>query len=281
MAARPGTFPYPVRVRLLLLALLALAAPAAAQDSEDALPLSAAGVKERWHGRLDGRHFTARVLLELDLGGMREQRELLVWRSDEAGTEERVLIRFEAPPDLRDLGILYAERSGAPNDYFLYQPELRRVRRLPETVANDDVYGIDLEFLGFGVAQSEPTEIEGVTQESVEGRRAYRLAERALRDNPRFEQRTTWLDAESFVPLRTEQHRRGALRLVARTVETRAVQGTPTPVRMEFEDLARQRKVSLRVASIDYQTAIPDEYFRTLALYRASLSSPVTPGPEE
>jgi hypothetical protein len=257
-----------------VLALLALAVPAAAADSEDALPVSAQDVKARWHGRLDGRHFTARVVLELDLGGMRERRELVVWRSDESGSEERVLIRFEAPADLRDLGILYAERAGMPNDYFLYQPELRRVRRLPEAVANDDVYGIDLEFLGFGVAQSEPTELESVTQESVEGRRAWRLAERALRENPRFEERTTWLDADSYIPLRTEQRRRGATRLVARTLETRAVQGTPTPVRMEFEDLERKRRVSLLVASIDYESAIPEEYFRTLALYRQSVAGP-------
>ena len=53
--------------------------------------------------------------------------------------------------------MLFLEQQTRPNDYFLYQPELRRVRRLPEAVANDDVYGIDLEFLGFGVAQSEPT----------------------------------------------------------------------------------------------------------------------------
>ncbi len=257
-----------------LLVLLVLAQAASAADTEDAVPLSAEQVKASWHGRLDGRHFTARVLLEMDLGGLREQRELLVWRSDEAGTEERVLIRFEAPPDLRDLGILYAERAGLPNDYFLYQPALRRVRRLPEAVANEDVYGIDLEFLGFGVAQSEPTEVLGVVRERVDGRASYRLSELALRENPRFEERTTWLDEESFVPLRTEQRRRGKLRLVARTLETRVIHGTATPVRMEFESAREGRRVSLRVASIDYETAIPEEYFRTLALYRQSLGTP-------
>jgi len=73
--------------------------------------------------------------------------------------------------------------------------------------------------------------------------------------------------------MRTEQFRLGRKRLVARTVETRAVHGVETPVRMEFENELDKRKVSLRVADVDYEVAIPDEYFSTLALVRASIAS--------
>jgi hypothetical protein len=173
---------------------------------------------------------------------------------------------------VRNVGVLFLEQQGRPNDYFLYQPELKRVRRLPEQIANDDVYGIDLEFLGFGVAQSEPTEIVSMKRESLEGRKAYLLEEKALRENPRFERRLTWIDAETWIPLRTEQFRMGKRRLVARTVETRPMHGVETPVRMEFENELDKRKVSLRVADADYEVAIPEEYFSTLALVRASIS---------
>jgi len=184
-----------------------------------------------------------------------------------------VMVRFTQPESVRNVGVLFLEQKGRPNDYFLYQPELKRVRRLPEQIANDDVYGIDLEFLGFGVAQSEPTEIESMKRESLEGRPSYKLEERALRENARFDRRITWIDAETFIPMRTEQFRTGKRRLVARTVETRPVGGIPTPMRMEFENQAEKRKVSLRVAEVDYDVAIPDEYFSTLALVRASIAS--------
>ncbi len=256
------------------IAAILLLAPggAFAASPEDVVPLSADEVRARWHGRLDGRRFTARVRLAMNLGGLEEQRELLVWRADEAGANERVMVRFEAPADLRDVGVLYLEQPGRPNDYFLYQPALRRVRRLPEAIANDDVYGIDLEFLGFGVAQSEPTQVESARAEALDGRVAWRLEERALRANPRFEERVTWLDAETFVPLRTEHRRGGELRLLARTLETRMIQGTPTPVRMEFETARDDKRVTLVVESVDYETAIPEEYFSTLALIRASVA---------
>lgn len=259
---------------------LALAAPALAPASDeldlDARPLSAMEIAARWHGRLDSRHFTARITLEMQRTGLREQRErreLLIWRDDDASAAERVLIRFEAPRDLRGISLLYLERAEGANEYFLYQPALRVVRRLPESIASEDVYGIDLEFLGFGGAQTEPTEIESLASESLDGRPAYRLTERAQRKNPRFDTRITWLDRETFIPLRTEHHAEGRLELIAITLETRSVQGVPTPLRMHFEHPVAGRQIDLVVESVDYESPIPPEYFSTLALIRSQLHS--------
>ena len=109
--------------------------------------------------------------------------------------------------------MLFLEQADRPNDYFLYNPEQRRVRRLPESIANDDVYGIDLEFLGFGVAQSEPTEVVGMKRETVDGppplsaRRARAAREPALRGALDLARRG------DLPALKTEQRRGGAVRL--------------------------------------------------------------------
>ncbi len=255
-----------------LLAAGLVAVPVTAAAVEDALPLSPGEVRERWHSRLDDRHFTARIRLRMDLGGLREERQLLVWRDDE-GDAERVMVRFEAPPDLRDVALLYLEQPDRPNDYFLYQPATRRIRRLPETVASDDVYGIDLEFLGFGVAQSEPTEVESMTTDLLGERAVYRLTERATRPNPRFERRVTWIDAETFIPLKTEHQRGDRTALLARTLETRVIQGTPTPTRIAFDRPLDGRHVVLLVEHVDYEKAIPEDYFSTLALIRQQVGA--------
>ena len=64
---------------------------------EDAVPLTADVVKSRWHSRLKGMHFSARVRLSMEMGGIHEERELLVWRTDEAVGAERVMVRFTQP----------------------------------------------------------------------------------------------------------------------------------------------------------------------------------------
>ena len=257
------------RFAVLLTAGLAVLLVPGVRAQGDAPELSPGEVKRLWHGRLDGRHFVARVRLEMNLAGLRESRELRIWRDDRDDRHERLLIRFEAPVDLRNVGLLYFEQDDQPNDYFLYQPATRRVRRLPETVANEDVYGIDLEFLGFGVAQTEPTRIENLALVTLAGRRAYRLSERAVKRNARFDRRVTWLDAETFVPMKTEHHRGGELVLVAETTRVETIGGVVTPMSMSFRRIDTLREVELTVDEVDYTTPIPDEYFSVMALVRA------------
>lgn len=260
-------------IGLLGLLLLGALAGVWGEDVGDVpVPLSAEEVRRRWHSRLDGRHFIAQIRLEMNLGGMREERRVTVYRADEEGASERVMLRFEAPPDLRNVALLYLENPDRSNDYFFYQPATRRIRRLPKTVADDDVYGIDLEFLGFGVAQTEPTEIESMRIVKHGGRAVYKLTERARRPNPRFEKRITWLDASAFVPVRTEHIRSARKVLIAKTEEIRNIQGIVTPIRMSFEKPIDDEFVTLRVDSVDYDAEIPDNYFSTLALIRARLT---------
>jgi hypothetical protein len=233
-------------------------------------PLSGEYVADQWHRRLDDRYFTADVRMEVDLGGLREERRMRVYR-DDVGEGERIMIRFEAPADLRNVGLLYLERAGQPNDYFLYQPALRRIRRLPETVADDDVYGIDLEFLGFGVAQVAPTVIRDMTEETLDGRPAYKIVETAKVPNRRFDRRTTWIDAATFVPLRTEHLRDGRVVLIAETLEIAKVQRVHTPKRMRFTKPIEKREVLLFVDSVDYEASIPEEYFSAMTLVKSAL----------
>ncbi len=260
-----------IATRGLLTGLLILAAThAPAQDGPaeigDARPLTADELRARWHGRLQNRAFTAHIRLDMELSGLEEQRELTVFRDDDGLATERVMIRFDAPPDLRKVALLYLEHAARPNDYFLYQPSTRRVRRLPASIVDDDVYGIDLEFLGFGVAQTEPTEVVGVARERRGGRRVYRLEERAERPNPRFDRRVTWIDAESYVPVRTEHYQRDKLVLSAESVGIRDVQGVATPTEMHFHKPVEKRRVRLRVESVDYEQTLPPDAFSILNL---------------
>ena len=260
------------RVAVLMVLALAAALPAAAATDDDALPLTREDVRRRWHGRLDGRHFVARIRMVVDLGGLKEERRLSVYRADAETNAERVLIRFDAPPVLRNLGLLYFEQTDRPSDYFLYRPAVRRVRRLQADTVSENLYGIDPEFLGFGIARTVPTRVVAMDTVRIRGRRAYRLLERAREPNRRFEERSVWIDAETFVPLRTRQLLNGREVLRAETLEVRLVQGIPTPVRMHFECPHDGIQVDLVVEDVDYESPIPEDVFSVFSLTRGQLS---------
>lgn len=252
-----------VRIALAL-AALGSALPAWADDP----PLSPEEARARWRERLAGRHFTSSVELRYRYGQKREERVLSVWRDDDPDRGERLMARFESPPDLRGFGLLYLEHEARPNDYFVYQPATQRVRRISETTANEDIYGVDLEYLGFGVAQHVHSRPQSVQVVSLDGREVYRLEERALEGNQRFDRRVAFLDPETFLPLRVEHRRGDATVLVATTEEVEVVQGVPTPVRTRFVRPREGTEVVMEVASIDYQKPIPGAFFSTLALVK-------------
>jgi hypothetical protein len=254
-----------LRRRLVAAVAAALAAVA---NAAPAVALDADAVKERWRARLAGRHFGAVITMSVDRDGRREARRLQVWRDEPAPGKERLLARFEEPADLRGLAVLYLEHRDRPNDYFVYQPATRRVRRVGEAVAREDVYGIDLEYLGFGAAQIIPTEPESVEETSLDGRAVLRLTERATERHPRFDRRTVWLDAASLVPLRAEHERDGVAVLVATTREVREVQGVPTPMRVDFARPLDRQTIEMGIESVDYEAPIPASAFSTLELIK-------------
>lgn len=254
------------RVRRLLVcgpvALLALAASA-----EPALP-SADEVRARWRGRLDGLHFSATVRLVIEQDGRQEVRKLTVWRDDRGSERERLMARFLEPSDLRGVALLYLEQPGRSNDYFLYQPQSERVRRIPEELARQDVYGLDLEYLGFDVAGNEATVVESLELVTLGDRSVLRYAERAAVPNSRFERRTLWIDPETYLPLRSRYEKRGRVTLSGETLEVRAVQGVPTPVRMRFLRPQAEQVVEMHVEEIDYRAPIHESFFSTLTLIK-------------
>lgn len=231
-------------------------------------------VRRAWRTRLDGRHFGARIRIVMKQGGREEgTRVLQVWRDDRGEASERLLARFHEPFDLRGVGVLYLEQAGRANDYFLYQPSSGRVRRVPEDLAREDLYGLDLEFLGFDVAGDEPTAIESMEPVRLDDRNLLRLTERPESPAVRFDRRTVWLDPRTFIPMRSEYELHDATTIVASTLEVRDVQGVPTPVHTRFVRPAESYVVDLYIEEIDYEEPIQENFFSTFELtkrwYRA------------
>lgn len=231
--------------------------------------IGANGVKSRWSHRLDSRHFVARVVLQIERDNKREERRLDVWRSDDPATHlEKVMLRFERPEDMRGLALLYLERKGRPNDYFLFQPALQRVRRIPEAFAKQDVYGVDLEYLGLGGALLTPTEVESVEPTTLDGRRVYLLTEHALEQSPKFERRRVWLDAATFVPWKVEHELQGEVTLCGVTESVAVAQGVATPLRIRFDRPLSEQVITMTVDRVDYEEPIPEDFFTTFTLVK-------------
>jgi len=193
-----------VRGRALALAALLAAAPAAAEQ----LGPGVAEVRACVEKNLPAKSAEQSLVLETrDAAGSEQRIEAtLAWKPDAAG-RSRVLVRVEAPADLRGSAFLALERESGDPDLFTYLPELQKVRRISGRTVSGSLFGTDLSYEDLthvqGVAGS--ARIEQLPDEVLEGRPAHVLrALPAPGAASGYAEVRSWVDAETCVVRRIE-----------------------------------------------------------------------------
>jgi hypothetical protein len=129
----------------VLAALLASAGLPAAQLTPDAV---ARAVKERDAGRDSRREMRMRLFDRR--GRVRERTLTLATLRGTGGDGDRTLVRFSAPSDIRNTGLLVWEHPAAEDERFLYLPALGRVRRIAGEEKQASFVGSDFSYEDIG-----------------------------------------------------------------------------------------------------------------------------------
>jgi hypothetical protein len=243
-------------ITLTAVALAGLLAPRAARAG-----LSPDEVQQHWIRRLTGRHYTA--IVRNSMKGWGDRRMTIHW--DDTQRHERLMVRVDFPDEMRGDSWVMLENTSRANEYYIYSTRRASAppRRVP-MLRKDSPFAVPAyDYLGFRVAHYGHPVAKSVTPETIGGRKALKLTEEAK--DMIFERRVTWLDAESFVPLRAEYWRADQRYLVAETEKIETVQGVETPTLIRFTYAAWGNSPELtatwRVESIDYQRPILESFF--------------------
>lgn len=134
-----------IRTAWLAGALLLVAAPAPAREPEPAPLTILESAFDRMFNYTSVRSVTLRI--------HRRGRAAALRRFDVAfareGRRGRTLLRFRAPEYLRGTALLILEEPDGRNDVWLYQPGLRRARRVIASHKGDAFFGSDLSYEDF------------------------------------------------------------------------------------------------------------------------------------
>ena len=132
-------------VSLLSTALVRTQAP-------DAQAPTARWVAEQIERRDTGRDSRLELTMRLvdRQGRVRERSLTLSTLRGVAGRGDRVLLRFQAPNDIKGTGFLVWEHPKAEDERFLYLPALGRVRRIAGAEKQDSFVGSDLTYEDIG-----------------------------------------------------------------------------------------------------------------------------------
>lgn len=195
-----------------------------------------------------------------DRQGRTRKREFTILRKDvKDGGDQFYYVYFHKPGDVRKLVFLVHKHVGKDDDRWLYLPALDLVKRVAASDKRTSFVGSN--FLYEDVSGRNPAEdIHTLKEETGD----HWILDNIPRDpaSVEFKHYLVWIDKKTYLVDRAEYY--DARDKVYRRIEAREIKeidGIPTVVRSQAEDLNSGGKTMLTFSNIKYNIGIGDSIF--------------------
>lgn len=217
-----------------------------------------------YYAGADGRS-EARMLIT-DAQDRRQLRQFTVLRRNVGSGEgdQEFLVVFSRPSDVRGTAYLVEKHTDRDDDRWLYLPGLDLVKRISAGDKRTSFVGSHYfyEDVSGRLPTADRHELVETTDEQY-----------VLRHVPKdpasveFAEYTTWIDRETFLPMRIEYRNAGGTvyrRVEAQDVEV--IEGHPTVTRTLVSDLENGGTTEMRFRNISYDLGLPESVFSERSL---------------
>jgi outer membrane lipoprotein-sorting protein len=220
------------------------------------------------------QRFTMRLV---DSQGRERVRELAAWMKRGPEGEDRAILFFLAPPEVKGVGFLSWAHRNRDDDQWLYLPELKRVRQITTNTRRQSFQGSDFSYEDLELFDDirdwterdaasrlvkDPDVVDGVPCAVIE-----LVPQGKDLEYGRF---VVWLDKEASVFRRVEFYDRRDDRLLKTLLlsDFRTVEGIPTPYRLEMRNERKGTRTVMEFSEVRYNQGLDDELFTQRTLER-------------
>ena len=181
----------------------------------------------------------------------------------------KVLVVFQTPPDLNDVGFLIHARNFADRDLWAYFPEFKRIRRIPTTSQDDSFFGSDFSYDDFGGPPNLDDYTFTILREEVQDSRPCYVVEVEPTIHRKWTRYQAWVDKEQFVHRKIVYFQDQDPYRIGTFADVRVIDTLPTAFRMEMKNLKTSHRTEVVIEDILYHTSHPDDLFTQRSLERA------------
>lgn len=216
-----------------------------------------------------GKDFKVRVMMKLiTKGGQERVREMTMLRKNygEAGGEQRYLIYFFQPSDVRDMTFMVYKYPAKDDDRWLFIPALNMVRRVAAQDKRSSFVGSDFTYEDVSGRDIEDDTHEFIKIEEVAGSPCLQKECYKVKSTPKapldYSYKLSWIDKTNFLPLKEEYYdRRGELYRVFTADEIKDVQGFPTVTKRTMKNLQTGHRTEVTFTKVEYNAGLEDDAF--------------------
>ncbi len=193
----------------------------------------------------------------------------------EPGDEQKTLLFFLAPAEVKGTGFLAFTHKGRPADQWLYLPELQRVRQITARTRNESFMGTDLSYHDLDLIQEMTswTETDARSslrgEETVEGTPTYAIEEVPQREDIGYKKIVVWLGHDDLVPRRLELYEDAAepKKRIAQS-DVKSIGAIPVPHHVEVATPAAGSHTVIEIADVQFNQKLDPDLFTQRYLER-------------
>jgi hypothetical protein len=250
---------------LAVCALMAVMPPALAEGG------AGERLAHQVYNRPDGDDMSTRGTMVLEEEGRAPRvRQMFTYRLDVNDGEVWSLIRFTAPSDIANTGLLTLDHADGSSDQWIYLPALDRSRRIPAARKGGRFVGSDIYFEDLQDRKVEMDRHRILRDEEVFGVPT-RVMESVPVDanNSTYGRRISWVHEQSLLALRVDFYAPGNDDVPTKRMEVHRleqVQGIWTVMDSSFTDLTSGHHTRVVVDAVAYDRGLPESLFSSQAL---------------
>ncbi len=225
------------------------------------------------------RHWTDRhqrlKLTIYDRRGGERVRELEVYDRRYSGDENKTVVFFLSPAEVKGTAFLSYSHKGKPADQWLYLPELQRVRQITARSRNESFMGTDLSYHDLDLLQEMPswTEDDAAAKSSpeatVDDTPTHVIEESPKREDIGYQRVILWIGRDDLFARKVEffgEESEPTKRILQKDVKT--VNNIPVAHRQEIETPRNGSRTVVEVSDVQFNQQLEDDLFTQRALER-------------
>ena len=215
-----------------------------------------------------GEDFQARVTMDLvnPEGKVRKRDLSLLRKNASAAGEQKYILYFHNPPDVRGTSFLVWKYPARDDDRWLYIPAIRMVRRIAAKDRRSSFVGSDFTYEDISGRDIESDTHTVLREEKVDRKPCY-VIQSVPQEEAEYTKKISWIDKKTFLPLKEEYYDvQGELYRLFTADEVKEVQGFSTVVKRTMKNVKSGHHTEVTFTRVKYQVGVDEGIFSERSL---------------
>jgi outer membrane lipoprotein-sorting protein len=223
---------------------------------------------ELLHFYQSGKDFQAKVVMRLiNAQGTQRERSLNMFRLNVGNQgDQRYLMTFEAPADVRGLGFMVWKYSKKDSERWLYFPALKAVKRVAADDKRSSFVGSDFTYEDISGRGLDEEKHVLLRQENMADRPTHVIESRPNTATT-YKRRLIWIDRERWLPIKEEYYdTQDKLQRTFKADKVEQINGHWTVTQRSMHNAQTGGRTEVVYQSIRYDTGLVEDLFAERSL---------------